>query len=74
MNILPRFCTIFLCTLLLANCDGDDDSAQSSPRASSEPKSNPLSDEQQLIKDAQGLQSILDQNAEKKKKATDGAN
>lgn len=74
-----------LSVALLGGCGGGDtsDSAQApaSPETAAPAKApaqdtsdNLLSTQQQALKDAQGVQSILDQDAEKKKKALDNLN
>jgi len=45
----------------------------STPETTPKPANNPLARQQQLLKDAKGIQSILDEGAEKKKKAADSA-
>ena len=56
-------------TLLLAGCGGSsDEAAELKPRAT-----NPLAKEQQLIRDAESLQGMLDKDAEQKKKTLEEA-
>lgn len=56
-------------TLLLAGCGGSSDEA-----AEVKPKSNnPLAKEQQLIRDAESLQGMLDKDAVQKKKTLEEA-
>jgi|TARA_B100001964_G_scaffold244117_1_gene324317 hypothetical protein len=67
------------CTVLIA-CGGEaEDStvaaepAASQAKSTAKPANNPLASQQQLLKDAKGVQALLDQNAEKKKKALNSA-
>ncbi len=56
-------------TLLLAGCGGSsDEAAELKPRAT-----NPLAKEQQLIRDAESLQGMLDKDAVQKKKTLEEA-
>jgi hypothetical protein len=65
--------TIILTGLLLLAACGSDEEVQ----APSEPAAkvnNPLADQQQAIRDAAKVQGILDQDAERKKKALEEQN
>ncbi len=70
--------TLMFSFLLLGGCGGEEEEAAvDSQPVKSEAASkanNPLANQQQLIKDARGIQSILDKDAEKKKKAADNIN
>ena len=56
-------------TLLLAGCVGSsDEAAELKPKAT-----NPLAKEQQLIRDAESLQGMLDKDAVQKKKTLEEA-
>ena len=56
-------------TLLLAGCGGSsDEAAEVKPKAN-----NPLAKEQQLIRDAESLQGMLDKDAVQKKKTLEEA-
>lgn len=68
-------------TMLLTACGGSDTAETSALEASTQveetakPKANnPLAAEQQLIRDAQAVQGILDQEAERKKQAVEESN
>lgn len=57
-------------TLLLVGCGGSSEEAsEMKPKAN-----NPLAKEQQLIRDAESLQGMLDKDAEQKKKTLEEAN
>ena len=56
-------------TLLLVGCGGSsEETAEMKPKAN-----NPLAKEQQLIRDAESLQGMLDKDAEQKKKTLEEA-
>ena len=70
--------SILLCVGLVA-CGGDkpaEANAVSSemPKAAAKPSSNPLAAEQQLIRDAEALQGILNKDADRKKQAVQDSN
>ena len=61
--------------LILGSCGGKEEAAAVEDKPVATKKAhNPLAKEQQLIRDAQSLQGILDQDADKKKKAADNIN
>ena len=64
--------------LVLGGCGGKDDEAtvEDQPVEAAKPKkaNNPLAMEQQLLRDARGIQSLISQDAERKKKAIKNAN
>jgi len=71
------FCLITTCVLLIS-CGGKEDQAAGEPatddagqtgEAPTPRANNPLARQQQLIRDAQGIQAILDKDAEEKKNA-----
>jgi len=66
---------------LLSGCGGGEEPSASKeePSASEDPVAKPKANnffakEQQLIGDAKGIQSLLDRNADEKKKAVNAAN
>jgi len=64
-------------TLGLSACGGtaETDVVSEAPKeAASKPAYNPLAAEQQLIRDAEAVQGILDKDAERKKQAVLDAN
>ncbi len=72
-QILKVFVVIAGC-VFLGGCGGQDEEAASPATPTAEaveaPKAyNPLAREQQLIRDSQSIQGILDKDAERKKKA-----
>ncbi len=82
MQTLRNISAILMCVFLVA-CGGDsadsradagDARAVTKPVDSKKAPDNPLASQQQLIKDAKGIQDILDTDAEKKKKALKSAN
>lgn len=81
MNPFNKLLIISACTVLLAACGGGEDAADDSELkamgaapAEKEKAYNPLESQQQLIRDAEAIQGILDKDAEKKKKAADEIN
>ena len=82
--IVKNICVISGCALLIS-CGGNENSAAGDPAAgdpaagaaaaqstAAAPKpraSNPLASQQQLIRDAAGIQAILDKDAQEKKNA-----
>jgi hypothetical protein len=77
-RILPKFVLIAGC-LLFISCGGQEESQEapestSVPKTSPEQTSKPFAREQQLIKDAKAVQSILNQDAEERKKALKDVN
>jgi len=70
-----KLAMLFLSALLLAACgETQNQSATDAPVAETEPTNNFFAREQQLIRDAKGVQDMLDQDAAKKKEAMDAAN
>jgi hypothetical protein len=72
--------TVVAGCVFLSACGGQEqDTAPAAQQPVTEAKAapkranNPLANEQQLLKDAKGIQSILDKDAEKKKKALSSA-
>jgi len=67
--------------LFLFGCGGEEgnrasDSESASAKSSGtteKASNNPLARQQQLLRDAKGIQSILDKDTEEKKKALEGA-
>jgi len=80
MNRLNRLLIISTFTILLSACGGGEDASDEAAAeavgvpAETEKAYNPLASEQQLIRDAQAIQGILNKDAEKKKKAADEIN
>ncbi|MBL4682361.1 MAG: hypothetical protein JKY88_16785 [Pseudomonadales bacterium] len=80
MNRLNRLLIISTFTILLSACGGSEDASDEAAAetvgapAETEKAYNPLASEQQLIRDAQAIQGILNKDAEKKKKAADEIN
>jgi len=67
-----------LCVGLVA-CGGDkpaESNAASAelPKAAAKPSNNPLAAEQQLIRDAEAVQGILNKDADRKKQAVKDSN
>lgn len=65
-----------LLTVMLSACGGSDtpdtsatEAAAKTEEAAKPKANNPLAAEQQLIRDAQAIQGILDQDADRKKQA-----
>jgi len=83
MSPLKVFLAVVTISFALVGCGGDDPQpAEPGPEASvtesaaaptPTPASKPFAAEQQLIKDAGELQSMLEKNAEEKKKAVTAA-
>ncbi len=73
MNQLLKVLIVIAGCALISSCGGQDEDAATSAE---EPKKahNPLAREQQLIRDSQSIQAILDKDAEEKKKALDNIN
>lgn len=80
MNRILKVSIVIAGCVLLSSCGGQDeeaaDAAMPPAEAAPAPKKayNPLAREQQLIRDAKGIQAILDKDAEEKKKALDNMN
>lgn len=77
MNRILRGIAVVACCVLLFGCSSqEEDSALEAQPAAEKPKSanKPFAMEQQLIRDAKSIQGILDEDAEKKKKALDNIN
>ena len=77
-QVLKVFIVIAGC-VFLSSCGGQDEEAATpaTPAAEAVEASkayNPLAREQQLIRDAQSIQGILDKDAEEKKKALENIN
>ncbi|MBQ61485.1 MAG: hypothetical protein CMQ19_05345 [Gammaproteobacteria bacterium] len=72
---------VSLC-FILSSCGGSDEKAATAVAPPTETveapaakkANNPLASQQQLIRDAKGIQGILDKDAEEKKKALQKAN
>jgi ABC-type phosphate/phosphonate transport system substrate-binding protein len=73
---MKKLLIISICTLFLASCGGNDDVSAEAEAAPVEAKkaNNPLASQQQLIRDAEAIQGILDKDADEKKKAVDETN
>ncbi len=66
---------LFIVVFFIVSCGGD--ASETSAQAAAEPvekANNPLAAEQQLIKDAEAIQGILNEDADRKKKALDDSN
>lgn len=65
-------------SLLIVGCGGSSEEATNEPSNAQQSvpakANNPLAAEQQLIKDAEALQGVLNTDAERKKKAVEDAN
>lgn len=70
MNRILRGLGVVAVCIFLIGCGGQDEDGA----AEKEKANNPLARQQQLIRDAKEIQGILDKDAERKKKALDGAN
>lgn len=55
---------------MLAGCGGGESAGESEAK----PASNPLADEQQLIRDAKAVEAMLEKDAEEKREAVDNLN
>lgn len=73
MNQVLKVLIVIAGCAFISSCGGQDEDAATS---AAEPKkaNNPLAREQQLIRDSQSIQGILDKDAEEKKKALDNIN
>lgn len=73
MNQVLKVLIVIAGCAFISGCGGQDEDAAAS---AAEPKkvNNPLAREQQLIRDSQSIQGILDKDAEEKKKALDNIN
>ena len=72
MNRILQGIGVAACCVLLFGCGGheEDSAVKSQPAAAKKPSgNNPFAEEQQTIRDAKSLQSLLDKDAEEKKKA-----
>jgi len=70
---------LILSAFLVVGCGGSQEKATvQQPKKAEAPApektNNPLESQQRLIKDAKGLQGILDKDAERKKKAVQDSN
>ena len=72
---------ILSCLAFITACGGKDEAATEAAaekaveaEAPAKNANNPLASQQQLIKDAQAVQDLLDKDAEKKKKALEEIN
>lgn len=79
MNRILNACIVIVGCFFLNSCGGQDDETAADMPAAEEapaPKSanNPLARQQQLIRDAKGIQAILDKDAEEKKKTLENIN
>ena len=72
MNQVLKVLIVIAGCVFVSSCGGQDDDAASSAEAKK--ANNPLAREQQLIRDSQSIQGILDKDAEEKKKALDNIN
>jgi|TARA_B110000263_G_scaffold240121_1_gene243020 hypothetical protein len=79
---MNKFITLSALVILLSSCGDSEESATQQPESAApkqesaaKPAANNLfAKEQQLIEDAKGIQSLLDQNADEKKQAVNSAN
>ncbi len=80
MNRIFKVAIVMAGCVFLNSCGGQDDEAATAdkPAAEAAPSqkmaNNPLARQQQLIRDAKGIQAILDRDAEEKKKALENIN
>ena len=72
MNQVLKDLIVIAGCAFISSCGGQDEDATSA--AESKKANNPLAREQQLIRDSQSIQGILDKDAEEKKKALDNIN
>ncbi len=68
---MKKYAILLALLSLLAACGGSEDpeAAAVEPVVEKNKANNPLAAEQQLIRDAEAIQGILNEDAEKKKKA-----
>ena len=77
MKLTIRMITLLACCAFLFGCSNqeEDVTVKTQPAATKpKPNNNPLASQQQLIRDAKKVQGILDQDAERRKKAVEDAN
>jgi len=79
---MNKFVTLSALVILVTGC-GDSEEAETQMQEPAAPKQESavkpagnklFASEQQLIEDVKGIQSLLDQNADKKKQAVNSAN
>ena len=64
---MTKFVAVSALVLLLSSCgDSKESTTQKEVPFAKPGVNNPLANQQQLIKDAQGIQSLFDQNADEK--------
>ena len=72
---MNKFVAVSALVLLISSCgDSEESTTQKQAPVAKPSANNPLAREQQLIEDAKGIQSLLDQNADEKKQAVNSAN
>ena len=79
---MNKFVTLTALVILLSGCGDSEESVTQQPESAApkqesvaKPTTNKMfAREQQLIEDAKGIQSLLDQNAEEKKQAVNTTN
>lgn len=80
MNLILRVFTPVAVCIFLMGCGSEKEESAVESEAPSvtspktpKPVNNPLASQQQLLRDAKGIQSILDQDEERKNKALNSA-
>ena len=77
MKLMTRMITLAACCVFLFACSNQEEDVTVKPQPATtkpKPNNNPLASQQQLIRDAKKVQGILDQDAERKKKALQDSN
>ena len=77
MKRLLMGCLVFAGCISLGGCGGEESIAEkevTTEVAAPKRANNPLASQQALLRDARGIQAILDADAEKKKKALEESN
>ena len=78
MNRILKVFSLFAACAFLSSCGGEEVATTPAAEAVEAPSpkkaNNPLARQQQLIRDAKGIQGILDKDAERKKKALEDIN
>jgi hypothetical protein len=81
MNRLLKGLVFVAGCLILFGCGGQEGNSASdsepasakTPETTAKVSNNPFARQQQLLRDAKGVQSLVDKDAEQKKKALEGA-
>lgn len=71
---MNKFVGLSALVILLSGCGGGEEPSASEDPVAKPKANNFFAKEQQLIGDAKGIQSLLDRNADEKKKAVNAAN